>query len=146
LIVVDTTVLVYAVGAGHPLRDPCRALVEAVDAGRVTASTTVEVIQEFAHLRARRRSRRDASSLARSYAELLSPLVVVDGDDLDAGLRLFERSQALGPFDAVLAVTALRRGADGLASADAGFGSVKGLRHLDPAGASFRAALGSSGA
>ena len=47
MIVVDTTVLVYAVGADHPLREPCRAVVSGVESGRLTASTTIEVIQEF---------------------------------------------------------------------------------------------------
>jgi predicted nucleic acid-binding protein len=35
LIVLDTTVLVYAKGQDHPLREPCRALVEAIAAGNV---------------------------------------------------------------------------------------------------------------
>lgn len=137
MIVVDTTVLVYAVGADHPLREPCRALVEAVASGAVRATTTVEVVQEFAHVRARRRSRGDAAQLARSYAELFSPLLAVDGDDLIAGLRLFERCETLGPFDAVLAAAAVRRKAAALASADTGFASVRGLRHLDPAAPDF---------
>src|SRR5918995_3584678 len=121
MIVVDTTVLVYAVGSDHPLRDPCRALVEAVDRSDVRATTTVEVIQEFAHVRARRRPRRDAVTLAQSYAELFAPLLLVDGDDLVAGLTLFQEAKTLGPFDAVLAATALRRNTDGLVSADTGF-------------------------
>ena len=47
MIVLDATVLVYAKGVEHPLRDPCRALVTAIAAGDVVATTTVEVIQEF---------------------------------------------------------------------------------------------------
>ncbi len=47
MIVVDTTLLVYAVGTEHPLRDPSRKLIDAVAAGRVDATTTIEVIQEF---------------------------------------------------------------------------------------------------
>jgi predicted nucleic acid-binding protein len=97
VIVVDTTVLVYAVGAEHPLRDPCRALVEAVADGEVRVTTTVEVIQEFTHVRARRRSRADAVALARSYADLFAPLLPVGADELVAGLKLFERTEALEP-------------------------------------------------
>jgi predicted nucleic acid-binding protein len=137
VIVVDTTVLVYALGVDHPLREPCRALVAAVDAGEVTATTTVEVVQEFAHVRARRRGRADAVSLARSYAELFAPLLTIDADDLFAGLGLFEAVEALGTFDAVLAATARRRGAEGLASSDAAFGAVRGLRFHDPASPAF---------
>ena len=137
MIVVDTTVLVYAVGADHPLRDPCRALVAAVEAGSLTASTTIEVIQEFCHVRARRRSRSDAAALAHSYADLFSPLVVVDHDDLSAGLELVERIEDLGAFDAVLAAAAQRRGAVALISTDAAFANVSAPRHLDPAAPDF---------
>lgn len=137
MIVVDTTALVYAVGASHPLREPCRTLVAAIEAGDVRATTTPEVVQEFTHVRARRTSRRDAVSLAESYAALLAPLAVVDADDLTAGLELFRRHDALGAFDAVLAATALRRGADGLVSADEVFARVRGLTHLDPARSDF---------
>ena len=47
MIVLDTTVLVYAVGAEHPLREPNRRLIDAIATGRVDATTTAEVIQEF---------------------------------------------------------------------------------------------------
>lgn len=97
MIVVDTTILVYAVGADHPLQEPCRRFVRAVAGGELSASTTVEVIQELVE-----------------------------------GLALFEETPGLGAFDCVLARTATRAGAHGLASADKGFASVEGLRHLDP--------------
>ena len=54
MIVLDTTVLVYATGSDHPLREPCRRLVDAVANGVLTARTTVELIQELMHVRARR--------------------------------------------------------------------------------------------
>lgn len=141
MIVVDTTVLVYAVGSEHPLREPCRAIVSAVESGRLTASTTIEVIQEFCHVRARRRERTDAAALARSYADLLAPLLVVDHEDLAAGLDLYDRIDALGAFDAVLAATARRRGANALVSTDTAFARVADPHHLDPAAAGFGAKL-----
>ena len=62
MIVLDTTVLVYAVGAEHPLRDPSRELVGAIADGVIEATTTIEVVQEFVHVRARRRDRQDAAA------------------------------------------------------------------------------------
>jgi predicted nucleic acid-binding protein len=145
VIVLDTTVLVYAVGGDHPLAGPCRRLVEAAGEGRLTATTTAEAIQEFVHVRARRRTRRDAAELGRSYAELLSPLLAVSADALAHGLRLFERHPALGAFDAVLAAVALDAGAEALVSADRAFGSVRGLRWVDPAGPGFERLLAGAG-
>ena len=121
MIVLDTTVLVYAVGSQHPLRQPCRDLVGAVAAGRLPASTTVEVLQEFTHVRARRRGREDAVQLARDYLDVLAPLLVVGECDLQEGLRLYARSERLGAFDAVLAATAGRANAAAIISADTAF-------------------------
>lgn len=132
MIVVDTTVLVYSVGQDHPLRQPCRGLVAALRDGRLRATTTPEVIQEFAHVRARRRARLDAAELAADFAQLLAPLIVVDEDDLMEGLPLFARHDQLGSFDAVLAAAGLRRGVRALVSADQGFGAVDGLPYVDP--------------
>jgi predicted nucleic acid-binding protein len=136
VIVLDTTILVYAVGADHPLRAPCRTLLELVRDGEVRASTTVEVVQEFAHVRSRRRPRAEAAARAREYALGLSPLTRPEEADLLDGLNLFEMSGDLGPFDAVLVTTAKRRGW-ALASADRSFGQVAGLLLLDPASATF---------
>jgi predicted nucleic acid-binding protein len=132
VIVLDTTILVYAVGADHPLREPCRRLIGAIADGRIEASTTVEAIQEFAHVRARRRGRADAAALARDYVELLSPLVDVGRDDLLRGLDLFAAGDRFGTFDAVLAAATIGAGATALVSADRGFADVPELTHVVP--------------
>lgn len=136
MILVDTTILIYAVGEEHPLRLPAREFVGLVRDGLVRATTTVEAVQEFAHVRARRRPRQDAAARAREYARGLSPLVRPDQDDLFEGLGLFEVLDGLGPFDAVLAAAARRRGW-ALASADRSFEQVAGLTYLDPASPTF---------
>lgn len=134
MIILDTTILVYAVGVDHPLREPCRRLLAAHAWGDIDATTTFEVIQEFAHVRARRRPRTDAAFLARQYATAFA-LLAVGGDDLELGLTLFEQYPALGAFDAVLAAVALNHQAEALISADEAFSSVAGLRVISPASA-----------
>lgn len=132
MVVLDTTVLVYSKGADHALREPCRELIAAIAEGRLEATTTPEVIQEFAHVRARRRDRADATALARSFAELLSPLLVVGRDQLDAGLRMFHSTPGLGAFDAVLAASAIEADAAAIVSADRAFALVEGINHVFP--------------
>lgn len=132
MILLDTTILTYAAGEDHPLRAPCRRVLTAQLNGRVDATTTVEVLQEFAHVRARRRSRADAAALARKYATAFE-LLATTADDLMLGLMLFERHAELGAFDAVLAAVALNRQVEALVSADRDFGAVAGLRWIDPA-------------
>ena len=144
MILIDTTVLVYATGTEHPLRAPSRNLLARVQEGALRASTTIEVIQELAHVRSRRTSRTEAASVARAFAAGLGPLVQVDEDDLVEGLSLYARDQSLGAFDAVLAATALRRGWT-LGSADRAFRAVPGLVYLDPGSPSFEQDLATMG-
>jgi uncharacterized protein len=132
MILLDTTVLVYAVGSEHELRVPCRQLIGAIADGRVEAGTTVEVIQEFAHVRARRRGRADAAAIALEFAELLSPVVDVHESSLRTGLRLFAEHDRLGAFDAVLAAVSSSQSVSALVSADMAFAQVPGLRHVFP--------------
>ena len=139
MIVVDTTVLVYAKGTDHSLREPCRDLIAAISESRVEATTTVEVIQELVHVRARRRGRADAAALGADYAELLSPLLTVTSQQLKRGLDLFESGETLGAFDAVLAAAATDAGT--LVSADTDFGGIAGLRHVVPDRAGIAALL-----
>jgi uncharacterized protein len=144
MIVLDTTVLVYAVGTSHSLRDPCRRLIEAVSDRRVEASTSAEVIQEFVHVRARRRGRPDAVSLGRDYADLLSPLLPITEEHLRRGLSLFQRADRLGSFDAVLAAAASAADAAAIVSADQAFADLAELPHVVPDEAGIGALLDGS--
>jgi predicted nucleic acid-binding protein len=141
VIVLDTTILVYATGDGHPLRTDSLRLLEAIADGRVEGTTTVEVIQEFVHVRARRQGRVEAAKAARSFADLLAPLLVVHAATVDAALRIFARSTSLGAFDAFLAAAAIASGADALVSADSAFSSVSRLAHVVPGTAPFERLL-----
>lgn len=145
MIVLDTTVLLYTVGGDHPLRAPCADLVEAVRLGELEATTTSQVVQEFAHVRARRRGDRvEAARLAGSFVRLLAPLLPVSAPALSVGLGLFREHPGLGAFDCVLAGATLEAAATALVSSDRAFSGVPGLRHLLPGGEAF-AALVESG-
>ena len=133
MILVDTTVMVYALGDPHPLKAPCRRFLDAVDARQVQATTTIEAIQEFVHIWARRRSRHDAVSFAHDHARLFSPLLSPSMSDLLDGLWLFARNPKLGSFDCILAATAMSNNVEALVSADTGFSGVHGLNHVNPA-------------
>lgn len=132
MIVLDTTVLVYAVGVAHALQEPCRRLLRAIADQQLVASTTPEVIQEFVHVRSRRRSRADAVRLGHEWVHLLTPLPTVTERHLAAGLQLCEQLPSLGCFDAVLAATAQELDAEAFVSADRRFADVPYLPHVMP--------------
>ena len=130
MLLVDTSVLVYATGGEHPLRERSIRLLRDVVASRVSATTTPEVLQEYAHVRARRRDHASALTQAERFAELLGPLTVVSARDVLAGLRLWSQAPGLGAFDAVLAAVAISH-AWNVVSADRAFAGVDDLNWVD---------------
>lgn len=138
--ILDTSVLSYSVGGLHPLREPCRKVLQAQIEGRIDGATTVEVLQEFTHTQARRRTRQDAAALARDCMASLR-LLQTTPEDLRRGLTIFEQHPDLGVFDSMVAAVAMNVGAQALISTDHGFGSVSGLRWLDPGAPDFESQL-----
>lgn len=132
MIVVDTTVLVYALGTDAGRAEASSSLLTAVAEGTVQATTTHEVIQEFAYVRARRHGRTDAARHARRYLDLLSPLVPITDVVLRSGLTLFETHERIGSFDAVLAAAAIEAEAEALVTDDRGLLALDVLRCLTP--------------
>jgi predicted nucleic acid-binding protein len=130
VIVLDTSVLVYAVGADHPYREPCLRLLAGAPSRRLT--TTATVIQEFVHVRQRRGSRADAVDLGRAYLDLLSPLLEVPDLAVGDALDLLVEHPGLGAFDAVLAAAATRARCTALVTADKAFSGLRGCRVVTP--------------
>lgn len=95
-------------------------------------------------MRARRRGRGDAATLARAYSELLSPLLTLTADSQEMGLRLFESTERVGAFDAVLAAAAMTSGATALVSVDAAFAEIPQLGHTVPDAPGIRRLLADS--
>lgn len=128
----DTAVFVYAVGGEHPYRAPCRRLVDLLASGALRGEASVEVIQEFAHVRARRGGDRDAAVREARDAAALCTLHEVTRSDLLLALSLFRSLPRLEMRDAVHAATALERGVFTIVSSDRAFDDVGGLERLDP--------------
>jgi predicted nucleic acid-binding protein len=133
VILIDTTVLVYAVGSGHALRSDLPTALGGARRGTHRACDHRRGAAGIHTCPARRRSRGDAVDLTRLFAEALT-VIETAPEDLEHGLALFLAHGHLGAFDAVLAGVAIRRGAESLVSADRAFNAVPGLTYVDPAG------------
>jgi predicted nucleic acid-binding protein len=140
VILADLTVLAYAVGDDHPLRLPCRQLLEAHGEGRLEMTTTVETLGAFLDLRLARHAREDAVTLTRHLANALRPIVTTR-TDLERALTLMDAHPALAPAQAVLAAVALGHDDATLLSADPVYAGVPGLRWVHPAGPAADALL-----
>lgn len=131
----DTAVFLYAVGAEHPLRSPCRRLVDLAADGRLDGEASVELIQELVHVRARRTG--DRSEAARTGRDVAAICRLHDLTELDLqrALDLFQTVPGLHLRDAIHAATALGHGVSRIVSPDRAFDRIPGLTRIDPAAA-----------
>jgi predicted nucleic acid-binding protein len=131
-IFLDVNIAMYAAGAPHPYRDPCRRLAERVARGDLDAVTDAEALQEilyrYWHLRIPEKGRALLESWTRVVPEVLP---VTKGDAILAGVLMSEHP-ALEPRDAVHAAVMLNNGLTHLYSYDKGFDRVSGLKRLKP--------------
>lgn len=127
----DPSVLLLAVGAEHPLREPCRHVLEAAARGEIRLHLSVEGGQEFLFHRLRRGNLEDALRLF----DLVDDLVIWHPFDADVlhRARALMATGAVRGRDAVHAATALLGGFEAIISCDADFDRVEGLRRIDPA-------------
>ena len=132
-ILVDTNVILYALGGPHPYADPCRGILALAGEGRFDMEAPVDLVQEILHHRARRLGdRRQATADARAAAALCR-LHAVEPQDADKAAELFAASSSLSARDAVFAAVALRHDLEAILSADNDFDGLSDLRRLDPA-------------
>lgn len=131
-VAIDTSVPVYAVGSDSPFKDSCRQLIQLAGTGDVVLEASVEVIQEFLHVRARRTGDRlVAANAARALADVVR-LHEVEEADTRRAIDLFARHSPLDALDAIHAATCLNRGISTLISADRAFDDLPDLRRVDP--------------
>jgi predicted nucleic acid-binding protein len=132
-VLVDTNVILYAIGGPHAYAEPCRSILALAGEGRFELEAPVDLVQEILHHRTRRLGdRRQATADARAAASLCR-LHPVEPEDAGRVAELFEGSSRLSARDAVFAAVALRYDLDTILSADGDFDGLADLRRLDPA-------------
>ncbi len=119
MLLADASVLGYVAGdSTHPMAAHARAFVRAVADGAERATTTSEVIQEFMRVAGATRDREIVSGIARRFVDLLSPLRVVDEDNIVQAALEYERHPSIGSLDAVLVALVRRHDGFELLTAD----------------------------
>ncbi len=130
---VDTAVLMYAAGAEHPLRAPCRRFVEAVGSRSIDAVTSTEVIQEIIHRYAAIGRREDGAELATRSLDLFAPALPITHALVRRVPDLVVRYPGLAARDAIHVATCLHEGIAEIVSPDRAFDAVTEIRRIDPA-------------
>ena len=122
----------YAGGAAHPLKGPCRDILTAVSAGRFQAVTSAEVVQEILHRFVAIRRPELGASMARHTLDLMAPVLPLTHAIVGRVPDLLGKYVRLSARDLVHVATCLEHGLDTVVSADAAFKEVKELAFATP--------------
>jgi predicted nucleic acid-binding protein len=129
---VDAAIFMYTIGAEHPLKAPCRAVIRQIKEGRVDATTSVEVVQEILH-RYRSVGRPDlARALSQDVMDTFAPLLPVTHAVMRRVSVLVDRYPSLSSRDLVHVATCIIEGIETIITPDAGFDQVTEIRRIDP--------------
>lgn len=124
MVFVDTSVLMYAVGRDHPLREPARSFFAAATTDQQPLATSSEVLHELAH----------AYLPVERTAALAAALRLVDRtgmevwplerDDVTLGIELAARHPGLGARDLCHLASCQRRGVTRVQTFDRGLNAA----------------------
>lgn len=129
---IDTSVLMYAAGAEHPLRAPCRVVMQRIGAGSLDATTSVEVVQEILHRFLGLRQPDLGRELAEATLDTFAPVLPVTHAVMRRVPALSQRYPELQARDLLHVATCIHEGITEIVSADQGFDRVAEIRRIDP--------------
>ena len=130
MILVDSNIPMYLIGAAHPNKEAARrALEEAVAAGD-SLCTDAEVLQEILHRYSAIRRLQDIDPAFDTLLALVDVVYPIERADVDRARRILHTTPALSARDAIHLAVMQGRDIDRILSFDAGFDGIPGIVRL----------------
>ena len=129
---IDANVPMYAVGAEHPLKGPCLAILRSIASGELAAVTDVEVCQEIIHRYTALGEREQALHVARLFIKLVPEILPILKEDLLLSLEMHQRYPSLQARDSLHTAVMRNNGIQFIISADRHFDEVDDVERVDP--------------
>lgn len=133
MILVDSTVLMYAAGTVHPHKGPCVELLERVASADVEAAVDSEVLREILH---RYRAMNRWSDGRRVYdltRRIFPGVVPVTADVLDGARGLLDLHPGLTAGAALHGAVVQTHSLDAICSYDRSLDRIAGVKRMEPA-------------
>ena len=129
---IDTNIIIYAVGRPHQYREPCARILREASTDADAFAIDTEVLQELLHVYTMRAERRQALQVFdRSLSLFPNPLPVGRSEMVHAR-DLMEQHTQLSSRDALHAAVVVTCGLEGIVTTDRGFRVIPGLEVLGP--------------
>ncbi|MES1257041.1 MAG: type II toxin-antitoxin system VapC family toxin [Acidobacteriota bacterium] len=127
---IDSNIPMYVAGASHPNREPSLRLLNDITSGKVEACTSTEVLQEILYRYSALGRVEDARRVYDLFAAICPVVLGVTLADTDRARDLLCATRGISARDALHAAVMLNHGIPLIATFDAGFDGVPGVRRF----------------
>ena len=128
---IDTNIIVYAVGSVHPLKEASERILSDIAAGTLAANLDVETLQEVLHLYSSRGERRKGFRTIEHLLILFPNSFPIAREEIERARDLMMKHSFLGARDAIHAAVVQTHDLEGIITADKVFDRIKGLKRFD---------------
>jgi predicted nucleic acid-binding protein len=122
----------YAAGGEHPLREPCRTIVDGIGRRSISAVTSIEVVQEVLHRYLSIGRAAGGIALAEETMDLFAPVLPITHALMRRVPEIARRYPALSARDLIHVATCIHEGITEILSTDRGFDAVQEVRRIPP--------------
>ena len=127
MILVDSNIPMYLVGAAHPNKEIARRLLEeAITAGE-TFCTDAEVLQEILHRYVAIRRREEIDPAFDALLGIVDVVFPIERADVERACRVLRSAPTLSARDAIHVAVMLGRDVERILSFDAGLDGIPGI-------------------
>jgi predicted nucleic acid-binding protein len=130
VILVDSNVPMYLIGAAHPNKEAARRALEEAIAGGESLCTDAEVLQEILHRYSAIRRPQDIDPAFDALLAVVDVVYPIERADVDRARRILHTTPTLSARDAVHIAVMQRRDLGQILSFDIGFDGLPGIVRL----------------
>ncbi len=130
MIFVDSNIPMYVAGREHPHRASSQRFLEAARAGELEICTSTEVLQEILYRYSALRRLDLAGGVYDLFVQLCPVVLPVTLADTDRARRIVTDVEGVSVRDAIHAAVMLNYDIDEIATFDAGFDAIPGIRRF----------------
>lgn len=128
----DTNIIMYAVGMSHVCKAPCQAILQKALNNTEVFNIDTELCQELLYVYGRRGERETGVKTVNALLKLFPNPLVIDSNVILDTTRLMHKYPKLVARDAIHAAVAIVYDLEGIISVDKVFDEIKGLKRFEP--------------
>ena len=128
----DANVVIYSEGTGHDYRNPCRKIMDSVDAWPGEYGIDTETLPGILHVYSSRGEREKGRAVTERVLALFLEIISITTAKIRAAMQVMAQVQDLTTRDAIHAAVVFEHGLEGIVSADRDYDRVPGLQRFDP--------------